>query len=420
MDHPNIIKLFETYEDRKNIYLIMEICSGGELFDRIIDMGHFSEAQAARVMSQIFRAIFYMHENNICHRDLKPENFLFVTKEPIEVSVLKIIDFGLACEFDENTLLTTKAGTPYYVSPQVLDGSYDARADHWSCGVIMYVVLCGYPPFHGDTDNEVLKKIRSGVFGFSKSDWGNITEDAKDLIRELLKSDPAQRCTADQALNHVWVKNQAPSAELKLPTGLVENLHSFRKSTKLKKAALHVIASQLGEGQVKALRDTFLALDDNKDGLLTADEVQDGMRRSGFNVPVDLQQILEEVDSDGSGVIDYTEFLAAALDKQTYCQEDLCWAAFRVFDRDGNGKISKEEIAQVLGNGIPCAALEESGTLVEDFDTNGDGEIDFQEFMDMMRSGSKDPSSLQLVKAQMDSSRSDSNAAPVPGVVLVT
>merc|ERR1719343_1402942 len=136
LDHPNIIKLYESFEDHRNIYLVMELAGGGELFDRIIDSGHFTEVQCAILMQQIVRAIYYMHENHVCHRDLKPENFLFTTKEKIEKTSLKIIDFGLAHEFDENTVLTTKAGTPYYVAPQVLQGKYDQAADLWSCGVI--------------------------------------------------------------------------------------------------------------------------------------------------------------------------------------------------------------------------------------------------------------------------------------------
>eukprot|EP00439_Symbiodinium_sp_Y106_P036990 s4334_g4.t1 len=163
MDHPNIIKLFESFEDHRNIYLVMELCSGGELFDRIIESGHFSEVQAAILMQQIIRAIYYMHENHVCHRDLKPENFLFMTKDPIEKNFLKIIDFGLSCKFTPGKPLSTKAGTPYYVAPQVLAGNYDQLSDLWSCGVIMYVLLCGYPPFFGDTDSEVLAKARIGV-----------------------------------------------------------------------------------------------------------------------------------------------------------------------------------------------------------------------------------------------------------------
>merc|ERR1740138_1913599 len=212
MDHPNIIKLYESFEDHRSIYLVMELCSGGELFDRIIESGHFTEVQAAILMQQIVRAIYYMHESHTCHRDLKPENFLFMTKEPIDKNLLKIIDFGLSCQFTLGQVLTTKAGTPYYVAPQVLAGKYDQLSDLWSCGVIMYVMLCGYPPFFGETDAEVLSKVRLGNFSFNAADWKNVSEDAKALIRMLLKMNPRDRYTAEQALNHMWVNKKAPKA----------------------------------------------------------------------------------------------------------------------------------------------------------------------------------------------------------------
>lgn len=394
MDHPNIIKLFESFEDHRNIYLVMELCTGGELFNRIIEMGHFTEVQAAIVMQHVFRAIYYMHENHVCHRDLKPENFLFTTTEAIEKSSLKIIDFGLAHEFGPDTVLTTKAGTPYYVAPQVLQGRYDQSADLWSCGVLTYVLLCGYPPFHGCTDADVLTKVRVGTFSFNQTFWKNVSEDAKNLIRMLLKMNPRDRYTAEQALNHVWVTERAPRAQdLPLSSGLVDHLRTFRSQSKLKKVALHVIASQMSESQIKALRDTFMALDDNGDGLLTVKELKNGLEKAGFkDIPFDLQQIMEEVDSDGSGVIDYTEFLAATLDKKIYIQEDVCWAAFRIFDRDGNGKITKDEIETVLSNGdVLGMDAADIADLMKDIDANGDGEIDFQEFMDMMRNNPETP-----------------------------
>merc|ERR1712032_1541618 len=248
MDHPNIVKLFETFEDHRNIYLVMELCSGGELFDRIIDAGHFTEVQAAILMQQILRAMFYMHENHICHRDLKPENFIFQTKDPIEKTLLKIIDFGLSCKFEPGQVLTTKAGTPYYVAPQVLAGKYDHQSDMWSCGVIMFVLLCGYPPFYGETDADVLSKVRLGNFSFNAADWKNVSEDAKNLIRMLLKMNPKDRYTAEQALNHEWVKDKAPKAKnISIGAQMFDNLKSFRSQNKLKKAALHIIANQLNE-----------------------------------------------------------------------------------------------------------------------------------------------------------------------------
>jgi len=393
MDHPNIIKLYESFEDARNIYLVMELCVGGELFDKIIESGHFTEVQAAILMQQIVRAIYYMHENHICHRDLKPENFLFMTKDPIEKNLLKIIDFGLSCKFEVGQVLTTKAGTPYYVAPQVLAGKYDQLSDMWSVGVIMYVMLCGYPPFFGETDAEVLAKVRLGNFSFNAADWKNVSEDAKNLIRMLLKMNPKDRYTAEQALNHDWINKKAPKAQnVSLQSNFVDNLRGFRSQNKLKKAALHIIAGQLNEDQIKALRETFMHLDGNGDGLLTAAEMKEGLAKAGLKeIPPDLQQILEDVDSDGSGVIDYTEFLAATLDKRAYLQEDVCWSAFRLFDKNGDGKISQEELKSVLDNDEvqSIAGAQAIAELMKEIDGNGDGVIDFQEFMEMMRGAGK-------------------------------
>lgn len=393
MDHPNIIKLYENFEDHKNIYLVMELCTGGELFDRIIEAGHFTEVQAAILMQQIVRAIYYMHESHVCHRDLKPENFLFMTKEPIEKTLLKIIDFGLSCQFAPDQVLTTKAGTPYYVAPQVLAGKYDQLSDLWSCGVIMYVLLCGYPPFFGETDAEVLSKVRLGNFSFNAADWKNVSEDAKNLIRMLLKMNPRDRYTAEQTLNHDWIKNKAPKAKnVSLQANFVDNLRGFRSQNKLKKAALNIIANNLNYDQIKALRETFMALDGNGDGQLTVNEMKEGIKKAGLKeIPPDLQQIMEEVDSDGSGVIDYTEFLAATLDKRMYVQEDVCWSAFRVFDKNGDGKISREELKEVLGDGSleQVAGAQGIADLMAEVDGNGDGVIDFEEFMVMMKNAGK-------------------------------
>merc|ERR1719420_2607345 len=187
-----------------------------------------------------------------------------MTKDPLEKNLLKIIDFGLSCHFKAEQVLTTKAGTPYYVAPQVLAGKYDHLSDLWSCGVIMYVLLCGYPPFFGETDAEVLSKVRLGNFSFNATDWKNVSDDAKNLIRMLLKMNPRDRYTAEQALNHEWIKNKAPKATGgQLQNSMVDNLRGFRSQNKLKKAALQIIANQLNEDQIKALRETFMVLDAN-------------------------------------------------------------------------------------------------------------------------------------------------------------
>jgi len=391
LDHPNIINLFETFEDKRSIYLVMELCSGGELFDMIIDLGNFSEVDAAIVMQQIIRGVNYMHERSICHRDLKPENFLFASKAPIAKNNLKIIDFGLSRVMLPGQMLKTKVGTPYYVAPEVLTGSsYDQTSDLWSCGVIMYVLLCGYPPFSGDSDAEVLKKVKAGKFGFKPRDWKDVTEDAKTLIKSLLQMSPKERLTADEALSHAWIKDKAPKAipGFSLQSDFVNHLRSFQSASHFKKAALHIIAGQLSEKQIKSLRDTFVALDANGDGLLTASEIRAGLMDGGIEeLPVDLNQIVDELDANGSGVIDYTEFLAATLQKKLYLQEDVCWNAFATFDQNGDGQISPEELKQVLHNDSVEGVLgaESIAELMREVDGNGDGMIDFEEFMEMMR-----------------------------------
>eukprot|EP00435_Cladocopium_sp_Y103_P054349 s1338_g17.t1 len=329
----------------------------------------------------------------VTHRDLKPENFLFTSKEPIEKNFLKIIDFGLSCKYTDGQVLQTKAGTPYYVAPQVLHGKYDQAADLWSCGVIMFVLLCGYPPFFGDSDAEVLAKVKTGSYSFNPADWKNVSEDAKNLIRQLLKMNPKERYTAEAALNHEWIKLKAPKAtNVSLQSNFVDNLRHFRSQNKLKKAALHIIAGQLNEDQIKQLRDVFMMIDGNGDGFLTVNELKEGLAKAGLkDIPQDLLQIMQEVDSDGSGNIDYTEFLAATLDKRMYIQEDVCWSAFRVFDRNGDGKISMEELQQVLGSNEveEVVGVKALADLMLEVDGNGDGFIDFKEFLAMMRGQGK-------------------------------
>ncbi len=169
IDHPNIIKLYEVYEDSRYVYLIMEECTGGELFDRIyeriVSKNLYTEKEAAAIFKQYMSAICHCHSQKICHRDLKPENLLFLNSSPD--SPLKVIDFGLSKIYtDTNHRMSTKVGTAYYVSPEVLEGNYDEKCDIWSSGVILYILLTGEPPFNGPNDNEIYRKIMKKKFSF--------------------------------------------------------------------------------------------------------------------------------------------------------------------------------------------------------------------------------------------------------------
>jgi len=164
LDHPNIIKIFDLYEDSKNYYLITEYCSGGELFDRIHKLKHFSEKTAASIMKQLLSAVTYLHERNIAHRDLKAENLMFENNS--EDSPVKLIDFGVSAKQLKGAKFKETMGTPYYIAPEVLLQSYDEKCDVWSCGVILYILLCGYPPFNGESDDEILESVKKGTFEF--------------------------------------------------------------------------------------------------------------------------------------------------------------------------------------------------------------------------------------------------------------
>lgn len=204
--HPHIIELIEVYEDERYLHLITELCTGGELFDRIIAKtqsteGHFSEHDAAALVRDILDAIRYCHdEKGIVHRDLKPENFLYLTED--EHAPIKIIDFGLSRHDDSDLgIMQTKVGTPYYVAPEVLRREYTKSCDIWSIGVIAYILLCGYPPFYGDSDTQIFESVRVGKFDFPSPEWDEISQSAKDFVVELLKKEPHNRYVSSKMIN---------------------------------------------------------------------------------------------------------------------------------------------------------------------------------------------------------------------------
>ncbi|CAK88776.1 unnamed protein product (macronuclear) [Paramecium tetraurelia] len=374
LDHPNIIKLYETFEDQRNVYLVMELCEGGELFDRIMDKGYFSEAEAHEIFLQIMQALNYCHTNGICHRDLKPENFLFLTKA--DDSPIKVIDFGLSTLFEDPIItMKTKAGTPYYISPEVLKGSYDESCDIWSAGVILYILLSGVPPFYGDSDPEILDAVQKGEYTFEIPELKSVSESAKDLISHMITT-PEKRYKASQVIQHKWMKDGSKNTkQLKLNFGQLKN---FNGSNKLKKVALTFIASQLNEQEIADLGKLFKQLDKNGDGVLTIDELREGLIGMSDVQAKELGNIIKSIDTDGNGTINYTEFLAATMEKRNYTRH------FKMLDLDGSGKIDKHELQTVLGKSEKIIDEKYWDDMIKEADKNGDGEIDYNEFIEMM------------------------------------
>eukprot|EP00494_Astrolonche_serrata_P033785 UN34054 len=212
ISHRHVVKLWEDFETDDKIYMVQDLLEGGELFDKIIEQTFFSESEAAKVIVQICDALVYLHERNIVHRDLKPENLLLTDKS--DNYDVKIIDFGLAKRSAEK--MSMPCGTPGYVAPEILKRKpYHKEVDIWSLGVIMYILLCGFPPFHEDGGNlkKLYKQIRAGKYSFPAKFWSNISDAAKTLIRQMLTVKPHMRITAKGIMADKWLE-AAPTENL--------------------------------------------------------------------------------------------------------------------------------------------------------------------------------------------------------------
>jgi len=239
LDHPNIVKLREVVRTDKYFCIVMELLGGGELFDRIVEREKYTEDDAKDVARQILEAIRYVHSKNVVHRDLKPENILFVG------DTLKITDFGFAAIYDKRVGLTQSCGTPEYVAPEILDEAgrpYTNLVDMWSAGVIMYILLCGFPPFYGDSDDELFTKISDIDFDFPAPYWDPVSATAKDLIRKLLTTSD-KRLSAEQALKHEWFKTKGPQTNAPVLSGALSELHRYQATMKLRYGVMAVVAA---------------------------------------------------------------------------------------------------------------------------------------------------------------------------------
>ncbi|XP_012141377.1 calcium/calmodulin-dependent protein kinase I isoform X1 [Megachile rotundata] len=209
LTHPNIVQLLETFEDKHKVYLVMELVTGGELFDRIVEKGSYTEKDASGLIRQVLEAVDYMHDQGVVHRDLKPENLLYYS--PDEDSKIMISDFGLS-KMEDSGIMATACGTPGYVAPEVLaQKPYGKAVDVWSIGVISYILLCGYPPFYDENDVNLFAQILKGEFEFDSPYWDDISDSAKDFIHKLMCVNVEERFTCKQALAHPWISGNAAS-----------------------------------------------------------------------------------------------------------------------------------------------------------------------------------------------------------------
>jgi len=403
-DHPNIIKLYEVYEDSRYFDLIMEVCIGGSLLDKLIEKMDeegkaYSENEAANIFKQIMLGINYCHKQGIAHRDLKLENILFLSKN--KNSTIKIIDFGLSHitrkklvqiitgkNFD-NFGMESIVGTTHYISPEVLQGKYNQKCDIWSAGVILYALLSGHFPFKGSNNKEIYNNIKKINFDFNKEEWKLISNEAKDLIKNMLCIED-KRFNAEQVLNHIWLTKMSPNLRNTKNKINITHLKNYKNSSNFKKFIISYMASRLDESEIKNLKKNFYDLDINKDGTISLEELKQSflnINKVRTNNKISLKEIndiFKSIDLDNSKRIEYTEFISAMMEQNLYCEEEKLINTFKLLDKDGSGKISKDEIKKALGD--KKLRDIEIKNFINKFDLDGNGEIDYYEFVSCMNS----------------------------------
>ncbi|KAK1272827.1 Calcium-dependent protein kinase 6 [Acorus gramineus] len=382
--HKNVVTIKGAYEDQLYVHIVMEYCAGGELFDRIIQRGHYTEKKAAELTKIIVGVVEACHSLGVMHRDLKPENFLLLNKD--DDTSLKAIDFGLSVFFKPGQVFTDVVGSPYYVAPEVLCKHYGPEADVWTAGVILYILLSGVPPFWAETQQGIFDAVLKGVIDFDSDPWPLISDSAKDLIRKMICSRPSDRLTAHQVLCHPWISENGVAPDRALDPAVLSRLKQFSAMNKLKKMALRVIAESLSEEEIAGLREMFKAMDTDNSGAITYDELKAGLKRYGSTLgESEIRDLMDAADVDNSGTIDYGEFIAATVHLNKLEREEHLVAAFSYFDKDGSGYITVDELQQA------CKEHNMTDFLVDDIikevDQDNDGRIDYSEFVAMMQKG---------------------------------
>ncbi len=393
LDHPNIVKIIEFYSTPKAYYIITDFCSCGELYNQI--KHQYTENQLAVLFYQVFSGLNYLHSKNIVHRDLKLENILISEiekdKETNEKYFwVKIIDFGTAKIFEKNKNEKAVVGSSYYIAPEVLHKNYNEKCDTWSVGVILYMLIVGRAPFDGQNDEEILENIEKGEFNSHHKKLLNSSIEVQDLVKKLLEVNVKKRLSSSDALKHSWFKKfngKSLYSNIDKETIIIylNRLRKFKINSKFQQMVLAFIVHNIPSNEEsKDILKIFRMFNMNDDGKLSKKELFNGLIKyfDEKNIKKEIDDIFLLLDGANRGFIEYEEFLRATLDQKILLSDENLVYAFNFFDKENTGKISVEKIKKIFVD--DKVSEDVFRNIFNEIDSNKDGEIDFQEFKDMM------------------------------------
>jgi calcium-dependent protein kinase len=385
LDHQNIIKIYEYFNTPNELYIITELCSGGELLEVIKEKKRLDELVVWKIMKQVLSAISYCHSYDIIHRDLKPQNILVSEYNGTDEIVIKVIDFGTS-EILNKGIAPGLTGTVYFMAPEIVKlENYNSQCDLWSCGVIMYLLLSGDLPFMGNSQNAVFSKIKKGNLDFSKPIWSEVSRDAIDLIENLLNMNSEERYTAQEALNHPWIKCKNKNISKKSLITVFNHFNKFKVDKVLEHATLlYLVRNSQRPKDYLDHRRRFSSLDTNKDGRISYEELVQSFKiiMPEAEAHKCVKNFFQLIDTDDNGYIEFEEFMKVCTEKESLIVDANLKTTFNIFDLNKDGKICAKDLKRLFDKD----ELDDTEweLLISEHDKDRDGLIDFNEFKTMV------------------------------------
>jgi calcium-dependent protein kinase len=378
LDHPHIARFENVYESPNELHLVMEHMAGGELFTHLRIQGQLSEAKSADVTHQMLSAVAYLHKQGIVHRDLKLENWLY---ERPDKKHLKLIDFGIAKLWDRSEPMHRVCGSPSYMAPEVLKGSYTEKADIWSLGVTTYALLTGRALFMGQSDQDILRKVKACRPDWSSAALEALSQETQEFVRALICKDPAVRLSSDAALKHRWITSHKVADPVPIDAGVARSVASFSKHSHFKRACLFMMAWSPSHDDLQDLRRQFLTVDKECRGSITVQQLRKEMETNCSSDTLETT-VLNDLDTACEEELSFSEFVAAAMDDRIASSDDALLKAFRRFDTIGKGIIAVENLRTVLGDSFEGLDIEDVFHVA---DKKNAGSFQYEDFSSFLR-----------------------------------